>query len=157
MPHMKAPRLLRIFLIVTAIHHAATQQAQAIHFQKSPSQASWWSTTHRTRRQARGALHPWDGAKAMKLVSPGAILHKTIFLEVDLVQANRAQIPSGLFFYLIVVVGVCLAAGGRTPLSFVAPTYRTLGELHRHGSVLTNGYPACRVFGPSTNTSCSLF
>ena len=91
----------RLDKVTTVVVHPVTTQLKVVRgrptrVQNDTNLAARTSATHAARRRVSGALHPWDGADAMKIVSLVAVFHDRLCVEVDKVQADRTQV---LFFF----------------------------------------------------------
>ena len=86
--------------LTTVVVHPVTTQLRVLRgrptrVQNDTNLAARRSATHAARKWVLGALHPCDGAQAMKIVSLVTVVHDRLCVEVDKVQADRTQV---LFF-----------------------------------------------------------
>ena len=86
-------------MTIVVVHPVTTQlnvlRRGPTRVQNDTNLAARRSATHAARKWVLGALHPCDGAQAMKIVSLVTVFHDRLCVEVDKVQADRTQV---LFF-----------------------------------------------------------
>ena len=93
----------RLDKLTTVVVHPVTTQLRVLRgrptrVQNDTNLAARRSATHAARKRVPGALHPWDGAVAMKIVFLVAVFHDRLCIEVDRVQADRTQVLFSLPF-----------------------------------------------------------